>query len=59
VKSNPLKSDYKRGDSSSGGNYKVSKEYGTGKGEKRRVSALDEIIKDENKKQRLNRKELL
>jgi DNA/RNA-binding protein KIN17 len=46
VTSNPLK----RGDSSSAGYNKVSKEYGRGKGEKRKVSALDEIIEDEENK---------
>jgi DNA/RNA-binding protein KIN17 len=59
VASSALKSDYKRGDSSSAGNNEVSKKYGRGKGENR-VSALDEIIKDEeNKKQHLNRKDFL
>lgn len=59
VSSNPLKNDTKGGESSSARNKnKDSKEYKRGKGEKRKVSALDEIIKDEeNKKERINRKD--
>ncbi|PNF22193.1 DNA/RNA-binding protein KIN17 [Cryptotermes secundus] len=55
--SNSLKNDYKRGGCSSSGNSKVSKNCGR-RGEKRTLSALDEIIKDEeNKKAHINRKD--
>jgi DNA/RNA-binding protein KIN17 len=58
VSSNPLKNDYKGGESSSSGNKnKVSKEYKRDRGEKRKASALYEIFKyEENKKERINRK---
>ncbi|PNF26881.1 hypothetical protein B7P43_G15737, partial [Cryptotermes secundus] len=43
---------------SSAGNRKDSKESGGGRGEKRKLSALGEIIKDEeNKRERINRKD--
>lgn len=58
VTSSALRNDYKRGESSSAGNSKVSKERVRERGEKRKISALDEIIKDEeNKKERINRKD--
>ncbi|PNF19548.1 DNA/RNA-binding protein KIN17, partial [Cryptotermes secundus] len=49
VESNSLKNDYKKGGCSSAGNNK-DWESGRGRGEKRKLSALDEIIKDEENK---------
>jgi DNA/RNA-binding protein KIN17 len=55
----PLKNDSTGGESSSAGSKnKGSKEHKQDKGEKRKASALEAIIKDEeNKKERLNRKD--
>lgn len=59
VPSNPLKIGTNRGECSSAGNQnKDLEEYKRNKGEKRKSSALDDIIKDEeSKKERVNRKD--
>jgi DNA/RNA-binding protein KIN17 len=59
MSSNPLKNDSKKGECSSAGNKnKDLKEHKINKGEKRKASALDDIIKDEeSKKERINRKD--
>jgi len=59
LSNNPLKNDSKGGEISSAGNKnKSSKEHRSDKGEKRKVSALEAIIEDEEtKKERRNRKD--